>query len=93
MTRPATSDTVQGTFGLRLDPIPTMAHGDRYTSLVFRDQSELTAEAVGELDALVVLGGHSADVLRVDPSRDRLRGRCLGARRAGRRAWSAARWC
>ena len=24
-----------GTFGLRLDPIPTMAHGDRYTSLVF----------------------------------------------------------
>ena len=68
MTRPATSDTVQGTFGLRLDPIPTMAHGDRYTSLVFRDQAQLTAEAVGELDALIVLGGHSADVLRVDPA-------------------------
>ena len=68
MTRPATSDTVQGTFGLRLDPIPTMAHGDRYTTLVFRDQSQLTAAAVGELDALIVLGGHSADVLRVDPA-------------------------
>ena len=68
MTRPATSDTVQGTFGLRLDPIPTMAHGDRYTSLVFRDQGQLTAESVGELDALIVLGGHSADVLRVDPA-------------------------
>ena len=68
MTRPATSDTVQGTFGLRLDPIPTMAHGDRYTSLVFRDRSQLTAESVGELDALIVLGGHSADVLRVDPA-------------------------
>ena len=47
MTRPATSDTVQGTFGLRLDPIPTMAHGDRYTSLVFREQAELTAERSG----------------------------------------------
>ena len=68
MTRPATSDTVQGTFGLRLDPIPTMAHGDRYTSLVFRDQGQLTVESVGELDALIVLGGHSADVLRVDPA-------------------------
>ena len=68
MTRPATSDTVQGTFGLRLDPIPTMAHGDRYTTLVFRDQSQLTAAFVGELDALIVLGGHSADVLRVDPA-------------------------
>ena len=68
MTRPATSDTVQGTFGLRLDPIPTMARGDRYTSLVFRDQGQLTAESVGELDALIVLGGHSADVLRVDPA-------------------------
>ena len=32
MIRPVTSNTVQGTFGLRLDPIPTMAHGDRYTS-------------------------------------------------------------
>ena len=49
MTPAATSDTVQGTFGRRHDPIPTMAHGDRYTSLGFRDQSELTAEAVGEL--------------------------------------------
>ena len=68
MTRPANSDTVQGTFGLRLDPIPTMAHGDRYTSLVFRDQAQLTAAAVGDLDALIVLGGHSADVLRVDPA-------------------------
>ena len=68
MTRPATSDTVQGTFGLRLDPIPTMAHGDRYTTLVFRDQAQLSADFVGELDALIVLGGHSADVLRVDPA-------------------------
>ena len=68
MSRPATSDTVQGTFGLRLDPIPTMAHGDRYTTLVFRDQSQLTAACVGEQDALIVLGGHSADVLRVDPA-------------------------
>jgi putative intracellular protease/amidase len=68
MTRPATSDTVQGTFGLRLDPIPTMAHGDRYTTLVFRDQAQLTEESVDELDALIVLGGHSADVLRVAPA-------------------------
>ncbi len=68
MTRPATSDTVQGTFGLRLDPIPTMAHGDRYTTLVFRDQAQLSADFVGELDTLIVLGGHSADVLRVDPT-------------------------
>ena len=68
MTRPATSDTVQGTFGLRHDPIPTMAHGDRYTSIVFREEAQLTAEAVGELDALIVLGGHSADVLRVAPA-------------------------
>ena len=68
MTRPATSDTVQGTFGLRLDPIPTMAHGDRYTTQVFRDQAQLTAESAGDLDALIVLGGHSADVLRVDPA-------------------------
>ena len=68
MTRPATSDAVQGTFGLRLDPIPTMAHGDRYTTLVFRDQAQLSADFVGELDTLVVLGGHSADVLRVDPA-------------------------
>ena len=68
MTRPATSDTVQGTFGLRLDPIPTMAHGDRYTTLVFRDQAQLSADFVGELDTLIVLGGHSADVLRVDPA-------------------------
>ena len=68
MTRPATSDTVQGTFGLRLDPIPTMAHGDRYTTLVFRDQAQLSADFVGDLDALIVLGGHSADVLRVDPA-------------------------
>ena len=68
MTRPATWDTVQGTFGLRLDPIPTMAHGDRYTSLVFRDRSQLTVESVGELDALIALGAHSADVLRVDPA-------------------------
>ena len=59
---------MQGTFGLRLDPIPTMAHSDRYTSLVFREQAQLTAEAVEELDALTVLGGHSADVLRVDPA-------------------------
>ena len=68
MTRPATSDTVQGTFGLRLDPIPTMAPGDRYTTRVFRSQSELTAATAEELDALIVLGGHSADVLRVDPA-------------------------
>ena len=65
---PRTSDAVQGTFGLRLDPIPTMAHGDRYTTLVFRDQAQLSADFVGELDALIVLGGHSADVLRVDPA-------------------------
>ena len=68
MTRPATSDTVQGTFGLRLDPIPTMAPGDRYSSRVFRSQAELTPAAAEELDALIVLGGHSADVLRVDPA-------------------------
>ena len=55
-------------FGLRLDPIPTMALGDRYTTLVFRDQSQLASAFVGELDALIVLGGHSADVLRVDPA-------------------------
>ena len=67
MTRPATSDTVQGTFGLRLDPIPTMAHGDRYTTRVFRDQAQLSADSAADLDALIVLGGHSADVLRVDP--------------------------
>ena len=68
MTRPAVSDTVQGTFGLRLDPIPTMAPGDRYTSRVFRSQSEFTPAVAEELDALIVLGGHSADVLRVDPA-------------------------
>ena len=68
MTRPAVSDTVQGTFGLRLDPIPTMAPGDRYTSRVFRNQSQLTPAAAEDLDALIVLGGHSADVLRVDPA-------------------------
>ena len=85
MSRPATSDTVQGTFGLRLDPIPTMAHGDRYTTLVFRDQSQLTAACVGEQDALIVLGGHSADVLRVDPAVTGFVGRCLAAGRAGRR--------
>ncbi len=37
-------------------------------ALVFREQAQLTAEAVEELDALTVLGGHSADVLRVDPA-------------------------
>ena len=65
MTRPATSDTVQGTVGLRLDPIPTMAHDDRYTTRVFRDRAQLTAEVAGHLDAVIVLGGPSTDVLRV----------------------------
>jgi len=80
MTRPATSDTVQGTFGLRLDPIPTMAHGARYTSLVFRDQGQFTAESVGEMDALVVLGGRSADMLRTDAWE---RGGLIGALECG----------
>ena len=41
-----------------------MAHGDRYTTRVFRGQAQLAAD----LDALIVLGGHSADVLCVDPA-------------------------
>lgn len=67
MTRPATSNVVQGTFGLRLDPIPTMVHGERYTTRVFRRSSDLAQIQTSDFDALIVLGGHSADVLRVDP--------------------------
>ena len=81
MTHPTTSDIVQGTFGLRLDPIPTVTHGDRYTSLVFGDQSQLTGESVGELDARVALGGHSADVLCIDPA---VTGFVVNAQRAAR---------
>ena len=65
-TRPATSDVVTGTFGLRLDPIPTMKPGERYTSLTLRDSASLTAEMATEFDGVIVLGGHSADVLRAD---------------------------
>ena len=64
MTRPAVSNVVQGMFGLRLDPIPTMVEGDRYKSRVFRDSSELNKDILEQFDALIVLGGHSADVLR-----------------------------
>tara|TARA_B100001123_G_scaffold448035_1_gene607562 strand:- start:2844 stop:4103 length:1260 start_codon:yes stop_codon:yes gene_type:complete len=65
-TRPATSDVVTGTFGLRLDPIPTMVPGERYTSHTLRDPASLTTEMASEFDGLIVLGGHSADVLRAD---------------------------
>ena len=67
MTRPATSNVVQGMFGIRLDPIPTMVEGDRYRSRVFRDSNDLNKDILEEFDALIVLGGHSADVLRVEP--------------------------
>ena len=65
-TRPSTSDVVTGTFGLPLDPIPTMLPGERYTSLTLQDPASLTAEMATEFDGLIVLGGHSADVLRAD---------------------------
>ncbi len=65
-TRPATSDVVTGTFGLPLDPIPTMLPGERYTSFTVQDPAGLTADMATEFDGLIVLGGHSADVLRAD---------------------------
>ena len=68
MTRPATSDHRAGY--LRAAPRPDPDHGARrplHDAGVPR-QAQLTAESAGDLDALIVLGGHSADVLRVDPA-------------------------
>jgi protease I len=57
-TRPSLSDKgVQGLWGLSLDPIPTMSRG-RQGYKPFRQAKE------EDYDALVVLGGHSADILQ-----------------------------
>ena len=57
-TRPTLSDKgVQGIWGLSLDPIPTMSRG-RQGYRPFREAKE------EDYDALVVLGGHSADILQ-----------------------------
>ncbi len=57
-TRPTLSDKgVQGIWGLSLDPIPTMSKG-RQGYKPFREARQ------EDYDGLIVLGGHSADILQ-----------------------------
>jgi protease I len=57
-TRPTLSDKgVQGMWGLSLDPIPTMSRG-RQGYKPFREARK------EDYDGLIVLGGHSADILQ-----------------------------
>ena len=65
-SRPHMNDGTRGTFGLPLNPVPTMAPGERYNYKTFTSRDELQPSKAREYDAVVVLGGHSADVIRTE---------------------------
>ena len=57
---------VRGTFGMSLDPVSVMEDGDRYTATTYTAKKKLTPAKARRYDALVILGGHSADVIRTE---------------------------
>lgn len=66
-SRPHVPNGTRGTFGLNLDPVPTMAPGERYTFTTYKSREDLKPSMAADYDAIVVLGGHSADVIRTEP--------------------------